>query len=148
MLDTSGTPLKAALGQGLTLIKPSLNEFEALLGHECPDPKDQEAAAMELVRSGASKMVVVSLGPDGALMATEEGTRRLGSPKVEVRSAVGAGDSFVAGMTLSLARGMTAEDALAFGVATGASAVGHYGTARPNAVEVAALFAEIRGRAP
>ena len=143
VLDTSGAPLKAALGHGLTLIKPSLGEFEALLGQKLPDARDQDAAALELVRSGAATMIVVSLGAEGALLATASGTKRLGAPPVEMRSAVGAGDSFVAGMTLSLARGMAAEDALAFGVATGTSAVAHYGTARPDPVQVAALYAEI-----
>ncbi len=146
VLDTSGTPLRAALGQGLTLIKPSLGEFETLLGRKLPDARDQDAAALELVRSGATTMLVVSLGAEGALLATASGTKRLASPPVEVRSAVGAGDSFVAGMTLGLARGMTPEDALALGVATGASAVAHYGTARPDPAEVAAFYAKITGK--
>lgn len=144
VLDTSGPPLKTALGQGLTLIKPSLGEFETLVGQKLSDPREQELAALDLARSGAAEMVVVSLGAEGALLATAEGTRRLAAPPVQVLSAVGAGDSFVAGMTLSLARGLSAADALAFGVATGTSAVGHYGTACPDPEEVAALFARLR----
>ena len=146
VLDTSGAPLKAALGHGLTLIKPSLGEFEALLGQKLSDPRNQDAAALELVRSGAATMVVVSLGVDGALLATAKGCKRLAAPQVEALSAVGAGDSFVAGMTLSLARGLSVEDALAFGVATGASAVAHYGTANPDPAEIAALFQQITGK--
>ena len=143
VLDTSGAPLKAALGQGLTLIKPSLGEFETLVGQKLPEPRQLEEAAMDLVRSGAAGMIVVSLGSEGALLATATGTRRLPAPPIEVRSAVGAGDSFVAGMTLGLARRMTPGDALAYGIATGTSAVAHVGTARPDPEQVEALFAGI-----
>ena len=54
-----------------------------------------------------------------------------------------AGDSFVAGMTLGLARGLPPEAALAYGIATGTSAVAHIGTARPDPEQVEALFAGI-----
>ena len=33
-LDTSGSPLRMALGNGMAIIKPSLGEFEALIGHK------------------------------------------------------------------------------------------------------------------
>jgi 6-phosphofructokinase 2 len=102
-----------------------------------------EAAALDLVRSGAAAMIVVSMGSEGALLATATGTKRLAAPPIEVRSAVGAGDSFVAGMTLALARGRTPEDALAYGIATGTSAVAHVGTARPDPAQVEAIYADI-----
>ena len=51
------------------------------------------------------------------MLATAE--RRLFSPapKVRVKSTVGAGDSFVAGFTLGLARGLATPDALGMGAA-------------------------------
>ena len=146
VLDTSGPPLKAALGQGLALIKPSLGEFEALVGCKLPEPRLQAEAALDLVRRGAAGMIVVSLGAQGALLATPNGTIHFPSPPIEIRSAVGAGDSFVAGMTLALARGQTPEDALAYGIACGTSAVAHVGTARPDPEQVAALYGVITGQ--
>ena len=59
---------------------------------------------MELIVRGRAEIVTVSLGADGALLATEAGLLRLRAP-VKPRSAVGAGDSFVGAMTLGLARG-------------------------------------------
>ncbi len=59
----------------------------------------------QLVASGRAEIVTVSLGADGALLATRAGCRRLRAPKVKPRSAVGAGDSFVGAMTLGLAQG-------------------------------------------
>ncbi len=143
VLDTTGAALKAALGKDVTLIKPSLGELEALVGHAVRDPREQEAEAIALVRAGAAALVVVSLGAQGAILATERGVLRLPAPQVSVRSAVGAGDSFVAAMTLSLARGLAPEDALAWGIAAGTAAVTRYGTAHPQRADVEMFYRRI-----
>jgi 6-phosphofructokinase 2 len=143
VVDTSGAALSAALGSGITLIKPSLAEFEALVGHALPDRGEQAKAASALVHEGASEMVVVSLGADGALLATRAGAWHLAAPQVAVHSTVGAGDSFVAAMTLALARGEPAEAAFAWGVAAGTSAVTRYGTAQPDRAEVERFHATL-----
>ena len=98
-------PLRAALGSGIELIKPSLGELETLAGRTLPDPREQEAEALALVRAGAARLVAVTLGEDGAFVASADGVIRLAALPCEVRSAVGAGDSFTAAMTLALARG-------------------------------------------
>lgn len=143
VLDTTGVALKHALGQGLTLIKPSLGELEGLLGRTIRDRREQEAAALELVRAGAARFVVLSLGAEGAILARDKGVLRLPAPNVIVRSSVGAGDSFTAGMILGLSRGDAPEDAFARGIATGAAAVMNYGTAHPLPADVEALYRQI-----
>jgi len=143
VLDSSGAALRAAFGKGITLIKPSLSEFEALVGREVRDPAEQEAEAVRLAREGAARLVVVSLGVDGAVMASADAAVRISAPKVPVRSAVGAGDSFVAAMTLGLARGLPAEDAFAWGIAAGSAAVMRYGTAHPLRSDVERLHDQI-----
>jgi 6-phosphofructokinase 2 len=111
VLDTSGPPLRAALGSGIELMKPSLSELEYLAGRSLPDPAEQEAEAMALVRARAARLVAVTLGEQGALLASEAGVLRLAAMPCEVRSAVGAGDSFTAAMTLALARGAPPDEA-------------------------------------
>jgi 6-phosphofructokinase 2 len=143
VLDSSGSALRAAFGKGITLIKPSLSEFEALIGHEVRDPRAQDAEAVRLAREGAARLVVVSLGATGAVMADANGAMRLPAPKVPMRSAVGAGDSFVAGMTVGLARGLPAEDAFAWGVAAGSAAVMRYGTAHPRRSDIERLHDQL-----
>ncbi len=146
VLDTSGPPLAAALGHGVTLLKPSLGELEALVGRKLPDPRAQEAEALALVRNGAARMVALTLGRAGAILATAAGTLRMAAPPVAVRSAVGAGDSFLAAMTLALARGEPAEQALAWGVAAGSAALGGVGTARIGRAEVEAGYQALTPR--
>lgn len=130
VLDCSGPALGAALGTGLEMIKPSLGELRALVGHELPDDRSQEDAAMALVRQGAARLVAVSLGELGAFVASGDGVIRMAALPCKVLSAVGAGDSFVAAMSLALARGATLRDALRWGVAAGTAAVMCAGTAR------------------
>ncbi len=130
VLDTSGPALAAALGSGIALLKPSLGELEALLGRSLVHAEAQDAEAEALVRGGAAEMVALTLGREGAVLATRDGVLRLKAETTPVQSAVGAGDSFLAAMTLALARGATPAEALAWGIAAGTAATGGIGTAR------------------
>jgi 6-phosphofructokinase 2 len=140
VLDSSGPALARALGRGLALIKPSLREFRQLTGRALPDTASQDEAACELVASGAAERIAVSLGDQGALLATREGLWRMAALPVQVRGTVGAGDSFVAAMVLALARGAPPREALAWGMAAGAAAVISIGTAHPKRADVETLF--------
>jgi 6-phosphofructokinase 2 len=145
IVDTSGPGLVRALGCGLTLIKPSLRECEALLGRELDTKAAQDAAALELVRRGAAVHVVISLGAEGALLATQAGVVRHPGLVVEARGAVGAGDSMVAAMTRALARGAGPREVLAWGIAGGSAAVVCTGTAHPQRADIERFFGEAMG---
>ena len=146
VLDTSGAALRAALAVGgVELVKPSLGEFEALLGRELREAAAIEAAATEFARTGAARLVAVTLGHRGAVLASAEGrTWRLPAPDVPVRGASGAGDSFVAAMTLALARGAPPEEAFVLGSAAGGATVAARGTAHARRADVEALYATLR----
>jgi len=132
VLDTSGDAFRAAMEHGgIEVAKPSLGEFEAFIGRELRETAALERAAMELVRSGRVRHLAVTLGHNGALLASGETTLRLPALDVEVKGAVGAGDSFLAAMTMALARGRDVKDAFAWGMAAGAAAVSSPGTAHP-----------------
>lgn len=139
VLDTSGAPLKAALGHGLALVKPSRGEFESLIGRKLGTAAEQEEAALALVRQSAAGMITVTLGHEGALLAEPGGVLRLPALEVLVQSAVGAGDSFLAAMVLALARGESPREAFAWGMAAGTAAVMRPGTAHPRREDVEAL---------
>ncbi|MGK7870322.1 1-phosphofructokinase family hexose kinase [Falsiroseomonas sp. E2-1-a20] len=145
VVDSSGAPLRAAIeAGGLELVKPSLGEFEALVGRKLPEAADQDAAVLALARSGAVKLVALTLGHRGAVLANAERVWRLPAPDVPVRGAAGAGDSFVAAMTLSLARGEAPAEAFAWGSAAGGATVAQPGTAHAKRAEVEALYRQMR----
>ena len=75
------------------------------------------------------------------MSASERG--RFAAPAVPVRSSVGAGDSMVAGVVLSLARGRALADAVRFGVAAGAASVMNPGTELCRAEDVERLYGEV-----
>jgi 6-phosphofructokinase 2 len=117
IVDTSGEPLSAALEHGVFMVKPSLHEMRDLCGKPLLGLHDVRDAALDLVRRAAAKIVVVSMGEVGALMVNGEGSWYAPPLPVVVHSAVGAGDSFVAGMVWALSGGFSAVDAFARGVA-------------------------------
>jgi len=146
VLDSSGPALGAALDVGgITLVKPSLGEFEALVGRELRETPALIEAARELARSGAAALVAVTLGSRGALLVSAEGgCWRLPAPDVVVRGASGAGDSFVAAMTLALARGESPEEAFLWGSAAGGATVAAEGTAHASRADVETIHAALR----
>ena len=60
---------------------------------------------MALIRAGAAERIAVTLGPDGAFLASAAGAVHMPAIAGPVLSAVGAGDTFLAAMVLSLSRG-------------------------------------------
>jgi 6-phosphofructokinase 2 len=121
VIDGPGEAL--ARCRGAFLVKPNHVELEALVGHPVPERADRIAAARTVVERGIAENVLVSLGPDGALLITPEETFAYSSPDVELVSAVGAGDSMVGGLLAALARGESLAEAAAWGTAAGAAAI-------------------------
>lgn len=127
MLDTSGPALKGA-GDGVYLLKPSLIELESLVGRPIRGEREEEQAARELIEQNRCEVAVVSLGARGAILASKDAIERLPSISVAAKSAVGAGDSMLAGVLVGLTRGLSLREAACFGIAAGAAALLAAGT--------------------
>jgi 6-phosphofructokinase 2 len=144
VLDTSGAALKATLAHGgVRLAKPSLGELEEIAGHLLDDEAKIVAAAQAVVGAGGAETIAVSMGERGALLVEAGRVLRLPAIPVEARSAVGAGDSFVAAMTFGLASGWDVEQAFRLGLAAGSAAVMTPGTDMCHRDDVVRLAASI-----
>ncbi|SIQ17164.1 6-phosphofructokinase [Rhizobium sp. RU35A] len=142
VLDASGEPLAAAIaGGGIFLFKPSLSELEKLAGHSLDLPA-ATAFAGDLVRRGVVHHVALTLGAEGALLVGPDETFRMPAIEVPVRSAVGAGDSFVGAMVWALSKGESMHEAFRFGVAAGAAAVMSPGTELCRRADILRLYGE------
>lgn len=145
ILDTSGEALHETLARSkVFLVKPSLGELASFVGGRL-DHENAGAAAQTIVRSGAAEYIAVTLGADGAILVGADGIRRVPAIDVPVQSAVGAGDSFVAAMTWSLAEGHEIDEAFRFGLAAGAAAVMTSGTELCRRADVLSLYEANKG---
>jgi len=144
VLDTSGEPLKAGLEQGgILLVKPSQEELQHLVGRPLETVDAIGEAASAIVARGQAEMVAVTMGGDGALLATANGTFFLPAVRIEAKSAVGAGDSFVAAMVHALARDLPPIEAFRHGMAAGAAAVMTAGTDLAHPADIERLLAHV-----
>ena len=128
VLDTSGAALYAAADEGLFLLKPNLAELSALAGVEKLEINEVDDAALKIIDQGKCEIVVVSLGPQGALLVTRDGFEHIPAPAVKKQSTVGAGDSMVAGMIWALNEGKNFQEMAQIGVACGTAATMNQGT--------------------
>jgi 6-phosphofructokinase 2 len=87
-----------------------------------------EKLAYNFLENNPCEIMVVSLGPQGALLVTHETSEYIPSPLVYTKSTIGAGDSMVAGMVFALAQGKSISEMARFGVACGTAATMTPGT--------------------
>jgi 6-phosphofructokinase 2 len=147
VVDAPAGQLAPALaGGGLFLVKPSRDELEQLSGAALTEIESVVEAARRIVSDGSAQNVAVSLGGDGAVLVDGSGAFVMPAALVAARSAVGAGDSFLAAMTYAFASGADRSTALRLGVAAGAAATLSPGTDLCHPWDVTRLAAEL-GRA-
>lgn len=128
ILDTSGPALQAAADEGVFLLKPNLAELSALVGVEKLEMNQVDDAALQIIKEGKCEVVVVSLGPQGALLVTVDGIEHIPAPPILKKSTVGAGDSMVAGMVWALQQKKSYREMVQIGVACGSAATMNTGT--------------------
>jgi 6-phosphofructokinase 2 len=146
VVDTSGTPLKAALNEGLFFIKPNLREFKELTGVTSSDPATLIAAGRKLIDQKRVEFIAISLGPQGALLVARDVAWTAEGMPVKIASVVGAGDSFLGAMVWSLGRNGDLEEALRYGVAAGSAALLNPGTELCQPDDVERLVKEVKLR--
>jgi len=127
VLDTSDEALRRGLAAGPAVVKPNLAELEAAVGRAVPwaGPADLSAVAEAAgeVRDHGAEAVVVSLGADGLLAVTGEGTWLAAPARAAAGNPTGAGDAAVAGLAHGLALGIGWPERLRQAAALGAAAV-------------------------
>jgi ribokinase len=118
-----------------------VNEHEArvVLGEACVSDRPEDWARLLLAKGPRS--VVVTLGAEGALVASSDGVVRVPSVRVDTVDTTGAGDAFTAALAYRLGTGSSLADAAAYAARVGAAAVTREGAqvSFPTAEEVEAL---------
>lgn len=101
VLDSGAGALAEGIKAVPYAVKPNLHELEVLEGHALSGRDEIVGAAQKLIDSGI-EIVIVSMGPDGAIVMDRDEKYKVDSWNTEVRSATGAGDSMVAALSYSI----------------------------------------------
>lgn len=124
VLDADGKALFRGIKSGPAIIKPNLKEFETLCETKMSSIKDVVYNAKVIANSYEVKVVIVSLGGDGAVIT--DGCRAFYSKQpddINVISTTGAGDALLAGATVAYTRKKSIEEMLRTGMAAANIAV-------------------------
>lgn len=131
ILDTSGRALAhvmAAALEPLFALRMDGAEAMELAGHSLITAPAIADFGQSLIAKGVAEHLVIGFGAGGNVGVSKDRRILAIPPAVTPVSKVGAGDSFVAAFTLSMARNETLAEAVAYGTAAATSAVTTPGT--------------------
>ncbi|MEY9947445.1 1-phosphofructokinase family hexose kinase [Kitasatospora sp. GAS1066B] len=117
VLDADGAPLLAGLAEAPAVVKPNAAELTAATGESDP------WAAARALRAAGARAVVASLGADGLIAVTSQGSWQVRPPRRLAGNPTGAGDAAVAALALGLITQAPWPVRLAQAVALSAAAV-------------------------
>ena len=146
IIDTSGEALKKALEVGVYMIKPNVGELAKLIGVERLELEEVNEAAKQIITNGGAEIVVVSLGPQGAVLVTKDSCEFLPAPNVAKKSTVGAGDSMVGGIVWALSQNKNLKEVIRWGVACGSASTMNEGTQLFKYEDAKRLFDWLKGK--
>jgi 1-phosphofructokinase family hexose kinase len=141
VLDAEGEALRLAIQAEPYLVTPNMREAESLVGREFVDDADIASGLDEIAALGA-RNVLITLETGCYALLREDRTEirlRATAPAVEAISAVGAGDTLLAGFISARAAGKPFEDAVRIAVGAGAASVLEAGAGRVDPREASRL---------
>lgn len=138
ILLTADVQGKFARFAGVDVIKCNAADAQRQLNRELAADDDFRAAAVSLHEAfSVKRATIVTMGNRGAALATHAGATICPSPQVsDVFDTVGAGDTAIAVITLSLAAGLDAEDAVLLSNYASGVVVRHVGNYAPSPDEL------------
>lgn len=143
LLDAYGDALAMGLAAGPDFVKVNAAEAAGLLGYAVKEAAQQRAALAALRQAGA-KNAILTLGEQGALLATDEGAWRASPPPVAALNPIGSGDAMTAGIVAGLLRGESAVEAFRRGMAAAAANTLTWEACRLDAAELDHLLPSVQ----
>jgi len=97
--------------EGLDYFVPNESEAETITGMAVKTAQDAKRCAQKLVESGIRR-VIITLGSNGSLLASREGTEHVAPFTVQSVDSTGAGDAFIGSFPVFLGEGVTEIEAV------------------------------------
>jgi 1-phosphofructokinase family hexose kinase len=146
VLDSDGLPLRLGTEAEPFLVTPNQPEAEGLVGQEFSDDDDFVMALDAIAEMGAQNVVITHESGCVGRFREDRRVRRFRAfvPRVDAVSAVGSGDTLLAGFIAARVEGRSTEEALRNAVAAGAVSTLEVGAGRFEPREVARIASEVR----
>ena len=130
---------------GATLLTPNVSEASRALGRALSDETTLSEAAVEAREALGLDHLLITRGPQGMTLASNDGVSHFQAEVREVADVTGAGDTVTATMAACLASGRDMKEACRLASIAAGIAVGHRGC---HVVKASELEAAFRGRSP
>ena len=146
VLDTDGQPLRLGTEAEPFLVTPNQPEAEGLVGQEFSDDDDFLMALDAIAEMGAQNVLITYEAGCVGRFREDRRVRRFRAlaPRLEALSAVGSGDTLLAGFIAARVAGRSTEDSLRNAVAAGAVSTLEVGAGRFEPRELGRIAAEVR----
>jgi ribokinase len=112
-----------------------------LTGLDVDDLPSAKQAALKLLGYGVP-VVIITMGEEGALLATERRMAHVPARRVKVVDTTAAGDAFIGGLAVALMKEFPLDEAVRYATCAGTLAVQKFGaqTSLPSAEQVQAFY--------
>ncbi|HYA64266.1 MAG TPA: ribokinase [Candidatus Sulfotelmatobacter sp.] len=104
-------PMDLALLKDLDYFVPNESEAQAITGSAVEDVEDAKKCAEKLI-AGGIRRVIITLGANGSLLASREGSEHVPPFAVQSVDSTGAGDAFIGSFAVFLAEGVPEREAV------------------------------------
>ncbi len=138
ILDSHGSEFGLGLEAIPYMVKPNITETEELVGFAL-QTEEAKWRAIDFFHEKGVRLVVLSLGKEGALVSRDGERLRVVPPAIQEVNPVGSGDALVAGFAIGLMEGMPLEEMARLACAAGTANamswdIGHFTQAQVEAV--------------
>ncbi|PKM50002.1 MAG: 1-phosphofructokinase [Firmicutes bacterium HGW-Firmicutes-7] len=118
LLDCSGEAFIEGVKMKPYAIKPNETEIAAIYeGYS--ETIENKLEAIKFFKDQGIELPIISMGGEGSLAGLEDGIYKISLPPVEVINTVGSGDSFMAGLAISIQRGLDKKTCMKMATACG-----------------------------
>ncbi len=104
-------PVELSALKDLDYFVPNESEAETITGKTAKDPADAKKCAQEFLASGVRR-VIITLGANGSLLASADGSEHLPHFQVNSVDSSGAGDAFIGSFAVFLGEGIPEREAV------------------------------------
>ena len=143
VLDARGEPLRQALAEKPTVVKPNRQELQETVSFPIDDESSLHAAIREMIRQGP-RWAVITDGPRDAIASDGEHFWRITPPTIVAVNPIGSGDALGAGLAMALLEGHDLPTACRLGAACGAANALNSPAGHGRRKDVERLLAEVK----